>query len=380
MSVRAIENALRAAQAAGGAPGFVAAAHLPTGGDYCGCFGQRGVADPQPMTADTLFWIASMTKVLTSVAAMQLVEQGRLSLDDDAAKFVPAINDVPILDGFDSAGAPTLRKAVQPVTLRHLLTHTSGFGYIFMSDELTRYGEREGLGFGDSMKLPRLFEAGKRWQYGISTDLVGQVVEAVSGQSLDDYLKQHVFEPLGMVDTTFELTPERAARKAAMHARLPDGSLMPTEFPLPPPPNPMLGGGGLFSTAIDYLAFLKAMLNGGTGLHGRILKSETVAMMTENHIGELDCGDIVTSAPTFTNDFSPMPGVTKRWGLGLLLNQTQGQDGRGAGSGAWAGLSNCYYWIDPAAGAAGVILMQILPFADAASLDTAAAFERAVYA
>jgi CubicO group peptidase (beta-lactamase class C family) len=217
-----------------------------------------------------------------------------------------------------------------------------------MSDELTRYGEREGLGFGDSMKLPRLFEAGERWQYGISTDLVGQVVEAVSGQTLDVYLKQHVFDPLGMADSTFALSPEQTKRQAAMHARLPDGSLMPTEFPLPPPPNPMLGGGGLYST--------------------------------ENHIGDLDCGDIVTSSPAFTNDFKPMPGVTKRWGLGLLLNQTEGPHGRSPGSGAWAGLSNCYYWLDPAAGAAGVILMQILPFADARSLDTAAAFERAVYA
>jgi methyl acetate hydrolase len=380
MTVSAIETALRAAERAGGAPGFVAAARLPGGGDYYGAFGQRGVADPQPMTADTLFWIASMTKVLTSVAAMQLVEQGRLSLDDDAARFVPAINDVPILEGFDAAGAPKLRKATRPVTLRHLLTHTSGFGYIFMSDELTRYGEREGLGFGDAMKLPRLFEAGERWQFGVSTDLVGQVVEAVSGQTLDVYLKQHVFDPLRMVDTTFQLTPEQEKRKAAMHARLPDGSLTPTEFPLPPPPNPMLGGGGLYSTANDYLAFLKAMLNGGAGLFGRILKPETVDLMTHNHIGDLDCGDIVTALPAFTNDFSPMPGVTKRWGLGLLLNQTPGPDGRSAGSGAWAGLSNCYYWLDPIAGAAGVILMQILPFADARSLETAAAFERAVYA
>ena len=164
-----------------------------------------------------------------------------------------------------------------------------------------------------------------------------------------------------------------------MHARLPDGSLTPMEFPLPPPPNPAMGGGGLYSTANDYLAFLKAMLNGGAGPQGRILEPATVKLMTQNHVGELDCGDITTSSPAFTNDFSPMPGVTKRWGLGLLLNQTEGPDGRAAGSGAWAGLSNSYYWLDPRTGTAGVILMQILPFADVKSLETAAAFERAVY-
>jgi methyl acetate hydrolase len=249
-----------------------------------------------------------------------------------------------------------------------------------MSPELARYAEKFGLGFEHAMALPRLFEAGERWQYGISTDLVGQIVEAVSGQGLDAYLKQHVFDPLGMVDSTFAPSPEQAGRKAAMHARLPDGSLTPMEFPLPPPPNPMLGGGGLFSTADDYLAFLKAMMNGVAGPRGRILKAETALLMSRNHIGDLDCGQLVSSSAAFTNDYEPMPGVTKRWGLGLLLNETQGPHGRSAGAGAWAGLSNCYYWVDPAAGTAGVILMQLLPFADAKALEVFEAFERAVYA
>jgi CubicO group peptidase (beta-lactamase class C family) len=380
MSVQAIEAALHAAQTSGGAPGFVAAARLPDGGGYQGAFGHRGVADPAPMSDDTLFWIASMTKALTSVGALQLVEHGALSLDQDAAAFIPAINEVPILEGFDPDGAPRLRAARRPVTVRHLLTHTSGFGYVFMSPELARYAERTGADFTTPMAIPRLFEAGERWLYGISTDLVGQVVEAVSGQTLDVYLKAQVFDPLGMADTTFTLSPEQAARAAAMHARLPDGSLAPIEFPLPPAPNPGMGGGGLYSTARDYLAFLKALLDGGVGAHGRILRPETVALMLANHVRDLDCGDLVSSSPAMTNDFKPLPGVAKRWGLGFLLNQTDGPDGRRAGAGAWAGLSNCYYWLDPAAGAAGVILSQILPFADPACLDIAAAFERAVYA
>jgi CubicO group peptidase (beta-lactamase class C family) len=266
------------------------------------------------------------------------------------------------------------------VSVRHLLTHTAGFGYVFMSEDLARYAELKGLGFADAMAIPRLFEAGERWEYGINTDIVGQVVEQVSGQGLDTYLKQHVFDPLGMADTTFAPSPDQEGRRAAMHMRLPDGGLAPFDFPLPPPPNPMLGGGGLYSTAGDYLGFLKALLDGGVGANGRILSAKSVATLTENHVGDLECGNMGSSNPMLTHPHTPMPGVAKRWSLGLLLNQTRGPEGRGAGSGAWAGLSNCYYWMDPAAGVAGVILMQFLPFADPRALETFAAFERAVYA
>jgi CubicO group peptidase (beta-lactamase class C family) len=380
MSAAAIETALKAAQGAGTAPGMVAAARLANGSDYLGAFGQRGVADPTPMSADTLFWIASMTKVLTSVAALQLIEQGRLSLDQDAAELVPAINETPILEGFDASGAPRLRAARKTVTLKHLLTHTAGFGYVFMNKDLARFAEQKGLTFGDAMAIPRLFEAGERWEYGINTDLVGQCVEKVSGQTLDVYLQKNVFDVLGMSDSTFGPSPEQLGRKAAMHARSPDGGFAPMEFPLPPPPNPMMGGGGLYSTAPDYLAFLKSVLDGGAGKNGRILKPESVALLTANHVGDIECGVMDAADPSFTHPHEPMPGISKRWGIGLLLNQAKGPAGRGQGSGAWAGLSNCYYWVDPAAKVAGVILMQFLPFADPKALDAFAAFEEAVYA
>ncbi|MDR3513398.1 MAG: serine hydrolase [Caulobacteraceae bacterium] len=379
MSAEAIDRVLSAAQAAGVASGFVAAAKLPGGGEYAGVFGQRGVADPAAMTGDTLFWIASMTKALTSIAALQLVEQGRLTLDQDAGAILPAIGEAPILEGFDETGAPRLRPARRPLTVRHLLTHTSGFGYPFMSPELARYGAHAGLGVGDSLAMPRLFEAGERWQYGVSTDFVGQLVEQVSGLTLDVYLKRHVFDVLGMADTTFALSPEQAGRKAAMHARTPDGGLAPMPFAPPPPPNPMLGGGGLWSTAGDYLTFLKALLAGGVGAGGAILGGDSLALLTTNQVGELDCGVLTASIPMFTNDFEPMPGRTKRWSLGLMVNEEPGPDGRSAGSLAWAGLSNCYYWADPAAGAAGVLLMQIMPFADPKALEVFSAFEQAVY-
>ena len=162
MSIEAIGRALSAAHAAGITPGFVAAAAFPDDGDYLGAFGQRGGADAAAMTVDTLFWIASMTKVITSIAALQLIEQGRLSLDEDAARVLPAIAEAPILEGFDHEGAPRLRAATRPVTLRHLLTHTSGFGYPFMSADLARYGDHAGLGVEQALAMPRLFEAGER--------------------------------------------------------------------------------------------------------------------------------------------------------------------------------------------------------------------------
>lgn len=380
MSVEAIERALGEAQAAGDVPGFVAAARLPDGSAWSGAYGARGVADPAPMTEDSIFWIASMTKLLTSIAALQLVGQGRLDLDQDAGQIVPAIAAAPILEGFGDDGAPRLRAAERPVTLRHLMTHTSGFGYPFMSPELARYSAHAGLGVGEALAMPRLFEAGERWLYGVSTDFVGQVVEQVSGLGLDEYLGRCVFDVLGMEDTTFALSPEQAARKAPMHARAADGGLSPLPFAPPPPPNPMLGGGGLWSTARDYLVLLDALLAGGAGAGGRILDETGMALLTSGQTGEMACGALTASIPMFTNDYEALPGRAKAWSLGLLVAGEPGPDGRGAGSLAWAGLSNCYYWADPAAGAAGVLLMQVLPFADPKALEVFSAFERAVYA
>jgi len=380
MSSEAIDSVLSAAVASGAAPGVVASARLPGGAGYLKAVGQRGVADPAPMTADTVFWIASMTKALTSVAVMQLIEQGRVGLDQNAADFIPALADAPILDGFEANGAPRTRPGTKPITIRHLLTHTSGFGYAFLSPELARVADHLQTPLDRYLELPRLFEAGERWQYGVGIDFAGQVVEAVSGKGLDVYLKEAVFDVLGMENSTFDPSPAQLARKAAMHARMPDGALVPAEFNLPAPPNPMLGGGGLYSTAPDYLAFLDALLGGGASARGRILKPESMKYVTDNHVGDIACGPMISSNPGFSNDHEPMPGVPKRWTLGFLTNLEQGPDGRGAGSLAWAGLSNCYYWLDIKAGVAGVILMQLLPFADERALQAFSAFERAVYA
>jgi len=376
MSAEAIERALRGAETMGVAPGFVAVARLPDGATYEGAFGRRGPGDAAAMSADTLFWIASMTKLATSIAALQLVEGGHVGLDQDVGDLLATVRRCPILEGFDAAGAPVLRPSARPVTLRHLLTHTSGFGYVFMSPDLARYAAHFGLGLDQALALPRLFEAGERWQYGVSTDFVGQIVEALTAQGLDAYLKAHVFDRLGMSDTTFAPSPDQAARTATMCLRQDDGSLAPMPFAPPPPPNPMLGGGGLYSTAGDYLKLLTALLNGGEGL----LTKASLDLLTNNQVGEIDCGHLESSHPMLTNSFKPMPEVARRWSLAMMRNETAGPHGRSAGSVAWAGLSNCYYWMDPSADAAGVLLMQILPFADARALDLFGAFERAVYA
>jgi methyl acetate hydrolase len=378
MSIEAIESALRAAEATGVAPGFVAAARLPDGGYYLGAFGRRSADGPSPMQVDDLFWIASMTKLVTSLGAVQLVEQGDVSLDEDVAGILPEITDVPILEGFDADGAPRLRPARRPLTLRHLLTHTSGFGYPFFSETLGRYMAQVGAPTGAAplLRLPRLFEAGEGWLYGVGIDLAGQIIERVSGEPLDVYLQRRVFDPLGMADTSFAPTPGQTARIATMHARQ-EGGGFSTLAPIGPMSREMLGGGGLCSTAPDYLKLLTALLDGGGG----VVSPASVALLTRNQVGAIDdCGVLRTSSSTASYDFEPMPGVPKRWSLGLMVNEAPGPHGRGAGSGAWAGITNCYYWLDPMAGVAGLILMQLRPFADPAALDAFAAFEQAVYA
>ncbi len=372
-----IQAVLDAAVAAGHAPGFVAAAQTASGALVSASAGIRGVGDPALMTAETVFWIASCTKAITSVAALQLVERGLLDLDEPLGARLPALASPRVLTGFDTAGAPITRSAMNAITLRHLLTHTSGLAYDFCSVDLDRHLQAIGGGLMgvETPDIPLLFEPGSGWQYGIGIDWVGKLVEAVSGLSLEAYFDQHILGPLGMTETTFFPGTAQADRRARMHARLPDGSLVATDFAMPATPYFMMGGGGLYSTAGDYLTFLRAILGGGAPL----LRPEMVTRMNANQIGDLPAGALKSAQAQLSHDFEPMPGVEKRWGLAFLINQTVGPAGRSAGSLAWAGLSNCYYWADPATGAAGVLFAQVMPFADPAILATFDAFERAVY-
>ncbi len=380
-----MDEVLRQAADAGMVPGVVALAADDRGVVYEGAFGRRDLARGPAMTLDTVFWIASMTKAVTTVAALQLVEAGRLALDRPLGDLVPQLAAPQVLEGFDDEGWPRLRPAKRPITLHHLLTHTAGFGYDIWNADIGRYMEREGIPNiiscrNDALRTPLVFDPGERWEYGIGIDLVGKAVEQVSGRSLEEQLRERILDPLGMADTGFTITPGMRARLASVHARKPDGSLEPIAFELPQPPEFFMGGGGLYATGGDYLRFLRMLLRGGELDGIRILGPETVAAMGRNQIGDLVVGPLQTARPDASNDVEVFPGMVKKWGLGFLINTEAAPTGRSAGSLTWGGLANTYYWIDPTRRIAGVFLTQILPFGDAEALSLAGRFERAVYA
>jgi CubicO group peptidase (beta-lactamase class C family) len=365
-------------------PGVVAMAANDSGVIYQGAFGKRALPDGAAITLDTVFWIASMTKALTATAAMQLVEQGKLELEQTLGQVVPELADPQVLEGFDNTGTPRLRPARRPVTLRHLLTHTAGFSYEIWNANIVKYMQYAGVpGIitceHAALRTPLVSDPGEAWEYGVNIDWLGRVVEAVSGKSLDVYLRDHIFTPLGMHDTGFTLRAEQRTRLAGMHARTPEG-LQPMPFEIPQEPEFFMGGGGLYGTAADYLTFMQMLLHRGTFNGVQVLKPETVALMSRNHIGELNVGTMRTVQPELSNDANLFPGMVQKWGLSFLINTEPSPNGRSAGSLAWAGLANTYFWIDPVQRLGGVILTQILPFADAMVLDLFAQLERAVYA
>jgi CubicO group peptidase (beta-lactamase class C family) len=380
-----IDQILRQKSEAKEIPGVVAMAATGSEVIYQGAFGKRDLSKDDPMTADSVFWIASMTKAITTAAGMQLVEQGKLSLDEPIGKLLPDLASPQVLEGFDAKGEPKLRAAKKPITLRHLMTHTAGFAYNMWNGDCAQYLEKTGTPAittcqNAALKTPIMTDPGTRWEYGTNIDFVGKAVEAASGKKLDAYLRDNLFTPLGMDDTAFKITDSMRKRLVGMHARGEDGSLAAMPFELEQNPEFHMGGGGLYGTAADYIKFTQMVLNKGRGNGNQVLKPETVALMGENNIGELTMGKMTTVAPVYTNDVDLYPDIVKKWGLSFLINTAKTPEGRSAGSLAWAGLANTYFWIDPARNVAGVILMQLLPFADAKCLEAFAGFERGVYA
>lgn len=379
-----LDRELAAAVAGGKVAGVVAVAGTADGTIFASAHGRRSLDSDAPAATDMVMWIASMTKAVTSVAAMQLVEQGRLTLDAPLADLLPELRDRPVLDGFDDNDEPVLRPAARPITLRHLLTHTAGFGYDIWSADLVRYMALKGIpGIAScqnaALTTPLLHDPGARWTYGINTDFVGKAVEAASGMDLEAYFAAHVTGPLGMADTAFRIGERQRERLSAMHVRGADGGLSTLPFELPQQPEFLMGGGGLYGTMPDYLRFARMILRGGELDGARILKAETVAEMSRNQIGDLTVETLPTAIPALSNDANFYPGMVQRWGLGFLLNTEADAHGRSPNSLAWAGLANTYYWIDPAAGVCGAVGAQILPFADPAALDCLWALESGVY-
>ena len=373
-----IDAALRAMVDSGRVPGMVAVATNAQGPIYQGAFGVRDQDGPARMSVDTVFRIASMAKLVTSIAALQLVEQGRVKLDEPAANVDPTLATLPVLTGFDAKGIPQLRPPRRPVTLRNLLSHTSGLSYPLWDAEAVRYARSA----RSDPALPRgvlMFDPDRRWAYGGSLDRVGRLIAIASGLPLDRYFRDHILRPLGMNDTGFAIDEPQRAREAHLHVRRYDGMLKSQPLEKPREPPTVSGGGGLYSTAPDYLVLLQALLNGGSLAGATILRPRTVALMASNQIGDLAAGMMKTTNPALSNDVDFFPGNRLRWGLGHMINLDAVDGGRKAGSLTWAGLFNTYYWIDPASGIAGVIMMQILPFADAHALAAYRAYERALY-
>lgn len=345
--------------------------------------GAAGLRDPQAgaaMATDSVGWVASMTKALTAVAALQLVEQGKLTLDAPIADILPELAAPMVLEGFDNAGAPILRPASQPLTLRRLLTHTSGYGYNTWSADLDRFlrqaaTPRIPTNTAELAAYPLLFDPGAGWTYGIGIDVVGRAIEIVTGKRLDACLAAAITDRLGMTDTMFVPGPDQISRRVVMQARLPDGGMRPIDGPMAISLPFLAGGGGLCSTASDYLKFLQALLHGGAPLLGPAMFGE----LMRNQIGDLPVSPMRSAMPSASNDVDLYPGMAKQWTLGFLRTTETTPEGRSAGSLAWAGLSNCYYWLDPARGVCGVFIAGLLPFADTRALAAFAAYESAIY-
>jgi len=383
-TIQNVDKIMTQAVQSGAMPGIVVAAATDKGTLFEGAYGKREVGKPQPMTIDTVVWIASMTKAITATAAMQLVEAGKLALERPAADVVPELAAARVLEGFDGAGQPRLRAPKRPLSLRHLLTHTGGYSYEIWNPSIAQYQTATGTPgittcTNAALTTPLVFDPGDKWEYGINIDWAGKMVEAVSGQKLDRYLQQHVFEPLGMKDTSFKLSASQRARLAGVHQRGPDGKLAVIPFELPQEPEFHMGGGGLYGTAGDYLAFAQMIMQGGTYKGAQVLRRETVDLMAQNHIGQLEIGKMVTAMPGLSNDVELFPGMSKKWGLSFLINTEKAATGRSAGSLAWAGLANTYFWIDRTRKVCGVFLSQLFPFYDDTAIDLLGKFESEVY-
>jgi CubicO group peptidase (beta-lactamase class C family) len=363
--------------AAANLPGAVALITDSKDTRYVHVSGMADAVNGVPMHEDTLFQIASMTKALTSVAVLQLVERGKLDLDAPVGAILPELAEPQVLGGFGEDGAAILRPASTAVTLRHLLLHTSGCGYTFMNADLLRHAMASGkmaAGKRASLDLPLLFDPGTQWQYGVGIDWAGLAVEAVTGMTLGDWFEKEITGPLGMHQTRFRAA--WAADAAQVHVREGDG--FKTQGMVLGGGEYHNGGGGLSSTAGDYARFLRMILRGGELDGVRVLSPEMAKIARADALPEhLSAGEMTTAMPNFATAFNPLPDQRGGWTLGgFLVNTETGPAGRSPGSLHWAGIFNCYYWIDTERDFAGMILAQIAPFADPGVLGSFAALER----
>jgi methyl acetate hydrolase len=365
-------------------PGVVAMATDRHRTIYEGMAGKRRLDRDEAMTADTVFAIFSTTKAITGTAVLQLVEEGKLDLDAPAKTYAPDIGRLQVIEGFDKSGEPKLRAPKRDVTTRMLMLHTAGFGYDFFNETYNRLAQEKGqpsviTASKAALMTPLVFDPGDKWEYGSNIDWCGLVVEGITSQRLGQVFRTRIFEPLGMRDTTFELTDAMRGRLAGMHQRNADGSLTPMDFELPANPEIHMGGHGLYGTVGDYMRFIRMWLNDGNGEHGRVLKPETVRMAERNGLGDKKITALPGVIPSLSNDAEFFPGLSKSWSFTFMVNDEEAPTGRPAGALGWAGLANLFYWIDRQNGFGGFWATQILPFGDPVSFGGYMDFEAAFY-
>ncbi len=371
-----IDGLLSAAVADGVFTGVVAMVVDRDGILYEGSAGAAG--------SDTIFRNASMTKALATTGALQLLEQGRIDLDQTVESILPEFGELQVLDGYDG-DTPILNPPASKATIRQLMTHTAGCGYSFTNADLHRFCTETGFpepftGLKQSLSAPMTKHPGTMWDYGVNTDWLGLVVEKVSGQSLSTYLAEHLFGPLGMTDTTFAPTDEQRGRVLELTHRGPDGDLEPVDMDLPTDPEWDAAGHGSYGTARDYARFIRTMLNDGELDGTRVLQADTVTLAFSDHIEGIPMPEVMYSADPMLSLDVPAPPVPQGWGLGFHLMKVDLPGMRSNGTGGWSGLFNTYYWIDRAAGVGAVIMTQVLPFFDPKIVETVLGFELAVYA
>ena len=270
-----------------------------------------------------MFAIFSTTKAVTGVTVMQLVEEGKISLSDPAKKYVPAIGELRVLEGFDATGQPKTRPPKRDITVNDLILHTSGLCYECFSADDLKYREATGVPSvltctDASIKNVLLHDPGERWTYGVNIDWLGKIVEQQRGKRLGEVMKERIFGPLGIQDMAFTMTDSMKARRVTIHQRDQDGKLTPQpELALPQPPELEAGGLGLYSTVGDYMKFIRMFLNDGAGPNGRVLKAETVAQMCEDGLAKLGLasGGWPTSMPSHHQRGRVLPGRRQRLGL-----------------------------------------------------------------
>ena len=364
-------------------PGVVAGAAKASGILYADAFGM--LDSTRQLGVESIFRIYSMTKAITSVAAMQMVEEGLIGLEEPVEQYLPEIGNLKILAGINrQAQTLILEQPTGEITLRHLLTHTSGFGSELF-DPLLGEGVRLGLipsvfdESRDFLMAPLRFEPGTSWMYGIGTDWLGLLIEKIRAKNLDQVFRERIFAPLDMQDTHFDLPDEKIDRLMLPRHRQADGTFALREARVQKPVF-LSGSGGLFSTVPDYLRFIRALLREGELDGKRILRRETVRSMGVNHLSDMGT-EVAESFNAFIAGSKHANFVrADGFGLGFQLHTKVSSGGRAAGSMSWAGILNTYFWIDPCSDICGVLMTQISPPVDPKVLRTLAAFERSIYA